>query len=125
MQRVTDTVKEVTMRDVGSPALANPFVGPFLVPAILATGFKMTKEAQPPDTLQELPFAIHFRYGVSLAPVYDMEFAFPITLYSKEEREANNGANVTKSKQIEGIQKLLTAVHTVIETAKKWANGGT
>ena len=114
MQRVTDSVTHYAMRDIGSPALASA-VGPMLVPAMLATGFKITKEAQPPDTLQELPFAIHFRYGISLAPVYDMEFAFPIILYG-------NQTDVPKDVQLDGIKKLLDAIQIVIEETQKSAS---
>ena len=55
---------------------------PFLVPAYLAAGFKTIKAANPPGSpkLEELPYAIHFRYGLKYATVYDMEFAFPVSI---------------------------------------------
>ena len=68
--------------------LGSPLIGryPFLVPAYLAAGFKVIKSANPDDKphLEELPYAIHFRYGLKYATVYDMEFAFPVNFNDTE-----------------------------------------
>lgn len=69
--------------ELGSPLIARY---PFLTPAYLAAGFKAIKKENPPNEpkLETLPYAVHFRYGLKFAPVYDMEFAFPITLDDTE-----------------------------------------
>ena len=69
--------------ELGSPIISRY---PFLVPAYLAAGFKIIKSANPPDKpqLEQLPYAIHFRYGLKYATVYDMEFAFPVNFNDSE-----------------------------------------
>ena len=68
--------------------LGSPLIGryPFLAPAYLAAGFKIIKEANPDNKpqLEELTYAIHFRYGLKFATVYDMEFAFPVDFNDSE-----------------------------------------
>ena len=81
--KIRDTVQSVFAGGLGSPLIGRY---PFLAPAYLAAGFKIIKEANPDDKpqLKELPYAIHFRYGLKFATVYDMEFAFPVDFNDSE-----------------------------------------
>ena len=59
---------------------------PFLTPAFLTTGLKAIKNQNPPNKpkLEILPYAVHFLYGFKYNPVYDMEFAFPVSVDDTE-----------------------------------------
>ena len=91
--------------------LGSPLIGryPFLVPAYLAAGFQVIKHANPEGKpqLEQLPYAIHFRYGLKYATVYDMEFAFPVDF----DRE-------------DGFGVVLKAVDVVIKAIAKAAKPG-
>ena len=99
--KVQDTVQSMFAGELGSPLIGRY---PFLVPAYLSTGFKMIKAADEPK-LMELPYAIHFRYGLKYATVYDMEFAFPVSIDKPD-----------------GFKTFLDAIHFVVNELEKAAN---
>ena len=54
----------------------------FTLSSLFISGFQFVKRSYPSGTTYEpLPCAIHFHYGIGLAPVFDMEFAFPFNLH--------------------------------------------
>ena len=90
---------------VGNPVLSRYHN---LTPAFTATGFNFVKSANKEGTLYEpLPYAIHFCYGISLAPVYDMEFAFPFSLTGDDHY----------------FDTVLAAMHYVVDKSKEYAQG--
>ena len=105
--KVQDTVQSVFAGELGSPLIGRY---PFLVPAYLAAGFKVIKAANPDDKpqLEQLPYAIHFRYGLKYATVYDMEFAFPVNFNDSEH----------------GFDAFLSAIHAVVDEIADAAKGG-
>jgi DNA-binding phage protein len=104
--KVQDTVQSVFAGELGSPLIGRY---PFLVPAYLAAGFKIIKHANPEGKpqLEQLPYAIHFRYGLKYATVYDMEFAFPVD-FNRED----------------GFDVVLKAVDVVIKAIAEAAKPG-
>ena len=76
-KKLTDTLLNAFAGELGSPLIAKY---PFMTPAYLSQGFKVMKATHPPDKpkLEQLPYAIHFLYGLDFNPVNDMEFAFPV-----------------------------------------------
>ena len=81
---------------------------PQLIPLIGANSLDIIRRNQEEEIHEELPHAIHFRYGITLAPVYDMEFAFPLTIDDDQN----------------GFDTLLKAVKIVVEETEKAARGG-
>ena len=54
----------------------------FTLLSLFISGFQFVKRFYLPGTTYEpLPYAIHFHYGIDLAPVFDMEFVFPFNLH--------------------------------------------
>ena len=90
---------------VGSTAIERY---PQLIPLIGASSLDIIRKNQEEEVHEELPHAIHFRYGITLAPVYDMEFAFPLTIDGDQN----------------GFDTLVKAVKIVVEEAEKAAKGG-
>ena len=77
-QKITDTVEHVALDTLVAPLIKRY---PAIIPAFVAGSFNLFKQREPEGEIkQELPHAIHFRYGISEAPVYDMEFAFAFNL---------------------------------------------
>lgn len=78
---------------------------PGVTPLYLAMGFQMVKlqygVLQPNQVVQQ-PWAVHYRDGLDLMPVYDMEFAFPLDI--------NNPVALTD------------AVNTVVTITEQYAN---
>lgn len=104
-QKFTDTLQHVILNEVGNPILERY---PSLTPAIIGGGFQIVKRSYPPGTTYEpLPYAIHFRYGIGLAPVFDMEFGFPFNLY-------DDGSS---------YEKISQALKYVVEEAERHAKG--
>ena len=99
------------MQSVFAGELGSPLIGryPFLVPAYLAAGFNIIKSANPEGKpqLEQLPYAIHFRYGLKYATVYDMEFAFPVD-FNKDD----------------GFDVVLKAVDVVVKAISEAAKPG-
>lgn len=91
---------------LGSPLIARY---PFLVPAYLSTGFKAIKGANPPEgpKLEQLPYAIHFLYGIKYTPANAMEFAFPVDIDRPD-----------------GFDILLKAIDIVVEAVADAAKPG-
>ena len=87
-KKLNETLQESAFGGVVNPILSRY---PALTPAILSFGFKMTQDANPalPEKIP-LPYAIHFRFGVSLATVYDMEFAFPFSIHNTDDHYFDN-----------------------------------
>ena len=71
-----------------------PLLGklPCITPLFLTLGFQAIKlqygELQPEQVVKQ-PWAVHYRDGIDLMPVYDMEFAFPVDI--------NNPVAITKA----------------------------
>ena len=82
---------------------------PFPGTSLPGCGFQVIKHANPEGKpqLEQLPYAIHFRYGLKYATVYDMEFAFPVDL----DRE-------------DGFGVVLKAVDVVIKAIAEAAKPG-
>ena len=77
-QKISDTLQHKVLGEVVNPVMSRYHT---LTPALIASGFNLVELANPPGTtLEPLPYAIHFRYGISLGPAYDMEFGFPLNL---------------------------------------------
>ena len=77
-QKIIDTVEHVGLDSLGTPLIKRY---PAIIPAFVAGSFNLLKQRQPEgEIIEELPHAIHFRHGISEAPVYDMEFAFAFNL---------------------------------------------
>ena len=82
---------------------------PQLIPVIGSISLGIIRRNQEEEIHEELPHAIHFRYGITLAPVYDiMEFAFPLTIDDDQN----------------GFDTLLKAVKIVVEEVEQAARGG-
>ena len=104
-QRISDTLQHV-MLDASSSAIERY---PQLIPVIGSTSLGIIRRNQEEEIHEELPHAIHFRYGITLAPVYDiMEFAFPLTIDDDQN----------------GFDTLLKAVKIVVEEVEQAARGG-
>ena len=104
-QRISDTVQHIALDTVGSLTFERY---PQLIPVIGANSLDIIRRNQEEKIHEELPYAIHFRYGITLAPVYDMEFAFPLTIDDDQN----------------GFDTLLKAVKIVIEETERAAEGG-
>ena len=104
-QRTLETLQHIMLDTVGSSAIERY---PQLIPVINAQSLNIVKTSLDEEVHEELPHAVHFRYGITLAPVYDMEFAFPLTIDDDQN----------------GFDTLLTAVKIVVEEAEKAAKGG-
>lgn len=104
VQKVEDTAQHVMLNAIGSPLIERY---PQFVPVLGSVSLDLLKQNIPAQLDEELPYAIHYRYGISLAPVYDMEFAFPINLDDDEN----------------GFQLLIEAVQFVVKEAQKEAEG--
>ena len=102
-KKLTDTVQNGFAGELGSPLIAKY---PFMTPAYLSQGFKVVKATHPPDKpkLEQLPYAIHFMYGLDFNPVNDMEFAFPVDF-----------------KRPDGFDCFLQAIDVVVEELSKAA----
>jgi len=103
-QKLRDTTQHVLLNATGSPLMANY---PQFVPVVGGISLDLLKGNLSAQVHEELPYAVHFRYGVSIAPVYDMEFAFPLTLDDDEH----------------GFDKLFEAVQYVVDETQKAAEG--
>lgn len=102
LQKTTDTLQHIMLDTIGSTAIERY---PQLIPMVGAQSLDIIKTGLEDEIHEELPHAIHFRFGITLAPVYDMEFAFPITL-----DDDKNGFDI-----------LLKAVKLVVEETEKAA----
>ena len=104
-QRIVESLEHVMVKDIGSPAIERY---PLLIPVLGSKSLDIIKRDQKDEIHEELPYAIHFRYGITLSPVYDMEFAFPLTIDDDQN----------------GFDTLLKAVKTVVEEVEQAARGG-
>ena len=52
----------------------------FLIPAAIGSVLDRIKSSNPETTIERLPYAIHYRFGVKFTPLYNLEFAFPCDL---------------------------------------------
>ena len=76
--KLVDTISSTFVGELGSPLISRY---PFLVPAYMAFAHKTIKATNPPGkSLEQLPYAIYFHYGIDYSPAYDMEFAFPVNM---------------------------------------------
>ena len=108
-QKLTENIEHITLAEIGTPLIKRY---PALIPAVVGGGFDMVKKGQPEgENIEELPYAIHFRYGVSEAPVYDMEFAFGITFIDEAETCLEN----------ESFERIKNALCYVVEKAEEEA----
>lgn len=104
-KKFQDTLQNMIAGELGSPLIARY---PFLVPAYLSQGFKVIKGANPTEPkLEQLPYAIHFLYGLKYTTAYDMEFAFPVDIDKPD-----------------GFDVLLKAVHIAVEAVADAAKPG-
>ena len=56
---------------------------PCITPLFLTMGFQTIKQQYgglQKEQVVKQPWAIHYRDGIDLSPVYDMEFAFPLDI---------------------------------------------
>ena len=102
---MTDSLQHVMLDTISTRYLEQY---PQLIPVFGANSIAIIKGGHEEEVHEEIPYAIHFRYGITLAPVYDMEFAFPLTLDDDQN----------------GFDTLLKAVKFVVEEAEKAARGG-
>lgn len=113
-QRICDTMEHKALGGIVNPVIAKCSL---LTPAIMGSSLKTIKEKNPPETTYEpMPFGIHFRYGITLGPVYDMEFGFPLCL--EETTDPDN-----PYKDDETIDHLMEAMKYVVEESKKSSEG--
>ena len=98
-------LQQTALGVVGEPVASHY---PAFIPAMLAAGFQSIKKQNEGTTIEPLLYAIHFRFGVNLVPVYDMEFAFPVTL--------DDGPR--------GFKTLLDAVRIVVDLTQRHAQFG-
>ena len=78
---------------------------PCITPLFLTMGFQTIKKQYgdlQPEQVVKQPWAVHYRDGIDLMPVYDMEFAFPLDI-----------SNPTA---------LSKAVKTVVEITEEYAS---
>ena len=105
-KKFQDTLSSMLAGEIGSPLIARY---PFLVPAYLSAGFNVIKGSNPADEpkLEQVPYAIHFLYGIKYTTAYDMEFAFPVDIDKPD-----------------GFDVLLKAVHIVVDAVADAAKPG-
>lgn len=105
-KKLQDTVQNMIAGELGSPLIARY---PFLVPAYLSAGFNVIKGANPADEpkLEQVPYAIHFLYGLKYTSAYDMEFAFPVDIDKPD-----------------GFDVLLKAIHIAVDAVADAAKPG-
>ena len=77
-QKVLDTISGVPVGKYANPKRLH--LG-LLTPAIFANAHDLVKKTNSPgETYEQIPFGIHYRFGINLEPVYVMEFGFPLNL---------------------------------------------
>ena len=96
--KLVDTISSAFAGELGSPLISRY---PFLVPAYMTFAHKTIKATNPPGkNLEQLPYAIHFRYGLKYAAAYNMmEFAFPVNMNDPDH----------------GFDKLIEALDVVVK----------
>lgn len=98
-----------TMQRQISGSVANPIINRYktLTPAIISNAVSFIKTENPPGTTYEpMTSAIHFHFGLSLGPFYDMEFGFPINLDNLDD---------------EYFSKFMNAMRFVVDKSKEYS----
>ncbi|XP_011410297.1 PREDICTED: uncharacterized protein LOC105316795 [Amphimedon queenslandica] len=101
-----------TMQHQINGSVANPIIDRFktLTPAIISNAVSFIKMENPPGTTYEpMTNAIHFHFGISLGPFYDMEFGFPINLDNLDDQYFSN---------------FMTAMRFVVDKSKEYSAKG-
>lgn len=101
---MVDTVSHIAMNSLGTPMISEY---PSIIPCMNMTSFSIVKHTYPPGiTRIELPYAIHYMYGLSYCPTRYMEFAFSFNMDTGE-----------------GFPNVLKAMKCVVEQTRKDAEG--
>lgn len=115
-QKFADTVQHQILGDVVSPIIEKY---PTLTPALMSSSLNIVKVANPPGISYEpMPYGIHFRYGITLGPAYDMEFGFPINLPWQPADTDGDAHNLEKAHQ---NRKFMEAMRVVVDLSDKYA----